>query len=161
MNPANTEALAQLRDIHLPGAVSFWPLAPGWWLLLGMLLAIGVAIALYRRARRRSLKRAALRELEGIEQSYRSNGDIGRLALELATLLRRVAVVRFPRRDVASLHGPGWSQFLLRTDAGGGLTEEIVRELSVAIYAGPSAASVASHVDVWSEAARGWIRGNA
>jgi hypothetical protein len=31
MNP--TDPLAQLRDIHLPEAVSWWPLAIGWWLV--------------------------------------------------------------------------------------------------------------------------------
>ena len=36
MNPAASNL--QLRDIHLPDAVSWWPPAPGWWLLLGGLL---------------------------------------------------------------------------------------------------------------------------
>ncbi|MFQ3257088.1 MAG: hypothetical protein ACI9W7_001560, partial [Porticoccaceae bacterium] len=28
------DPLAQLRDIQLPEAISWWPLAPGWWILI-------------------------------------------------------------------------------------------------------------------------------
>ena len=33
------ELLAQLADIHLPLAVSYWPPAIGWWVLVLVLLA--------------------------------------------------------------------------------------------------------------------------
>ena len=32
--------LQNLKDIHLPGAVSAWPPAPGWWILTFLLLAL-------------------------------------------------------------------------------------------------------------------------
>ena len=161
MNSADVQALSDLRDIHLPGAVTFWPLAPGWWLILGGLLALALGVHLHLRARRRSLKRAAVRELDGIEASFRSSGDVARLALSLATLLRRVAIARFPRRDVASLYGRDWSRFLVRTSGDRGLKVEMVHDLSLAVYAGPSAETEASHVEAWTTAARNWIRGNA
>jgi len=160
VNSANAQALSDLRDIHLPGAISFWPLAPGWWLILGGLLALALSVHLYLRARRRSLKRAAVRELDGIETSYRSSGDVARLALSLATLLRRVAIARFPRRDVASLHGCDWSRFLVGTSGERGLTVEMVHDLSLAVYAGPNADVEVSRVEAWTTAARNWIRGN-
>ena len=28
------DSLAQLRDIQLPEPISWWPLAPGWWVLI-------------------------------------------------------------------------------------------------------------------------------
>jgi len=161
MNSANIQALSDLRDIHLPGAVTVWPLAPGWWLIFGGLVALTVGVLLHLRARRRSVKRAAVRELDGIEASFRSSRDVARLALSLATLLRRVAIARFPRRDVASLHGRDWSRFLVRTSGDRGLTVEIVHDLSLAVYAGPSAEPDASRVEAWTTAARNWIRGNA
>ena len=36
----------QLRDIHLPEAVSWWPLAIGWW-VLGFLAIIAIAVLAY------------------------------------------------------------------------------------------------------------------
>ena len=161
MNSANVQALSDLRDIHLPGAVVFWPPAPGWWLILGGLLALALGVHLHLRARRRSLKRAAVRELDGIEASFRSNGDVARLALSLATLVRRVAIARFPKRDVASLHGRDWSRFLVRTSGDRGLTVDLVHDLALAVYAGPSVEPEGSRVEAWTTAARNWIRGNA
>ena len=35
-----------LRDIELPEAISWWPLAPGWWLLLMVVLTLGF-LAIY------------------------------------------------------------------------------------------------------------------
>jgi len=46
VNSANAQALSDLRDIHLPGAVTLWPLAPGWWLILGGLLALALGVHL-------------------------------------------------------------------------------------------------------------------
>ena len=31
-----------LRDLHLPDAIGWWPLAPGWWVLIALsLLGLG------------------------------------------------------------------------------------------------------------------------
>ncbi|MGB5468066.1 MAG: DUF4381 family protein, partial [Sedimenticolaceae bacterium] len=42
MTPSDTAiGLTGLRDYHLPDAVGWWPPAPGWWLLFGLLLVLG------------------------------------------------------------------------------------------------------------------------
>ncbi|MGB5726303.1 MAG: DUF4381 domain-containing protein, partial [Thiogranum sp.] len=50
MNPGSE---LPLRDIHLPDPLSWWPPAPGWWLLLTLLVAIallgGYLLHRYRR----------------------------------------------------------------------------------------------------------------
>lgn len=103
-----------LRDIHLPDAVAWWPPAPGWWLLLALLIGAGVAVWFWKRygMERRYLYKQALRELEHIENRFgRQDGE--RQALEnLSVLLRRVAIARHPRAQVASLTGQRWLQFL-------------------------------------------------
>ena len=29
-----------LRDLHLPAEVGWWPLAPGWWVLIAIVAAL-------------------------------------------------------------------------------------------------------------------------
>ena len=108
------EIVRQMRDIRLPEPHFWWPPAPGWWLLgiLSGALLLGLGGFLYRRSR---LRRLALGELEGIRQRFRQDGDRRELAMALNVLLRRVALARHPRREVAPLHGEAWLEFLDRT----------------------------------------------
>jgi hypothetical protein len=108
------DPLAQLKDIHLPPAVSWWPPAPGWW-LLGLVMLGGVAWAVVRLRRRTTmpnLRREALAALEQAEADWRSHQDGSRLAAELSTLLRRVAISLYPGTDVAGMTGVDWLRWL-------------------------------------------------
>ena len=63
----NLDPLAALRPLHAPPAISWWPPAPGWWLLLAALAILGTAVLIYRRIRSlRLLRRTVLAELEAI-----------------------------------------------------------------------------------------------
>jgi hypothetical protein len=104
MNP-----LAQLKDIHLPGAVSAWPPAFGWWLL--MLLVIGAIVAsvtLFRRYKRaRRAQKQALSILNAI------NGTQSDWPQQLNGVLKRLAIRYFPNHDIAAMHSSQWSEFLI------------------------------------------------
>lgn len=109
-----TPDLSQLHDIHLPSGVSWWPLAIGWWILIGLVfLGALAAYLLYRRKQANRWRRMALHELDSM-RSDPTQPNQNRLS-ELSVLLRRVAISRFPRTDVASLHGDSWLAFLDRT----------------------------------------------
>ncbi len=99
-----------LRDIHLPGAVSGWPLAPGWWFLI--LLAGVLAGLLWVRWRRGLVRRRALAELDHIRARFERHGDDRTLVRDVSTLLRRVCLTYFPRTEVASLTGKSWRDVL-------------------------------------------------
>ncbi|HEX5126979.1 MAG TPA: DUF4381 domain-containing protein [Rhodocyclaceae bacterium] len=133
MNPA----LSGLRDIHLPPPISWWPPAPGWWLLVALVPLLGLVFYIVLRLRRRNRWRVvALAELTHLRQQYAAqNLSAQKLVGELSVLLRRVAISRFPREQVASLSGEAWLEFLdhalgdeavFKTDGG--------RLLSVAPY---------------------------
>jgi len=56
--------LEQLRDIHLPEAVHWWPPAPGWWIVAALLLALTIWLSRYLQARyRRQYFRGESRDL--------------------------------------------------------------------------------------------------
>ncbi len=107
--PIDPQALP-LLDIHLPAPVSWWPPATGWWLLLGLALALLAALVFLWRHRVGSrYRRLALREIDQLEQLPPAE-----LAAALAQLLRRAALCHFPRRDCAGLSGEAWLEFLDR-----------------------------------------------
>ncbi|MAR92240.1 MAG: DUF4381 domain-containing protein [Pseudomonadota bacterium] len=115
MNAA--DPLQQLRDIHLPAAVGWWPPAPGWWLLALLLLTALIAALAYvrRRHRRLAYRREALSRLVSIRARYEAHREPRQLLSELSSLLKRTAITRYGRDEVAGLAGEQWLQFLDRT----------------------------------------------
>ncbi len=64
MNGATPTTL-ELRDIHLPEAISWWPPAPGWWFLLGSIVFIVIAVFLFKHyQKKQALKKQVLAEFE-------------------------------------------------------------------------------------------------
>lgn len=117
---AKADPLAQLKDIHLPEPVGWWPLAPGWYLLmvLGVLLVFGLTYWFYRRHLNALAKHKALDLLKMYKEQYEKENDIQLTSARISELLRRVALVYFPRVQVASLHGDAWLNFLNQTCKG-------------------------------------------
>lgn len=116
MTGTNSDALQGLRDIHLPAPVSFWPPAPGWWLLALLLVLVLIAAGWWwRRYRRTAYRRAALQELQNLQQALRQGRADTPIIAELSVLLRRTAISRYGRQQVAALHGTAWLAFLDRT----------------------------------------------
>lgn len=96
-------SLQNLHDIVVPDAVSWWPLATGWWvtIVLVLLLVVTLSIRRFKKWRANAYRRAALAELG----SARSTTDI-------AAVLRRTALAIAPRDVVAGLHGEAWADWL-------------------------------------------------
>jgi len=132
----NPDPLAQLRDYHLPEPVGWWPPAPGWWLLaLLTLILMGLLLrGLWRWRTRRIARRAALGELKTLEAEYARGGDANALLRGVSRLLRRFALARFPRRQVAGLGGEPWLAFLQRQHPDGGFLDGPGRLLLDAPY---------------------------
>jgi len=110
-----------LRDIHLPEPVSWWPIAPGWWLLLAALLII-VALAFIARKiyRSKQLKRDINTELEAIKQQFQQTQNKSQLAKALSVLLRRASITYYSRshfngESIAGLTGENWLAWLDKT----------------------------------------------
>lgn len=110
----NAQALAQLHDIHLPQAIGMWPLAPGWYVLLGLfcLVFLSVSIIAWRYYAHGLAKRQALRTLARYEIEYHQDQNSQRSSAAISELLKRVALAYYPREQVASLQGEAWLNFL-------------------------------------------------
>jgi hypothetical protein len=103
-----------LRDLHLPDAIGWWPLAPGWWLvLLLMIVAIGYGLRrAYLRWQYNAPRRHALRELARYETAYVEHQNPVKLGKQLSELLRRGVLAYAPRGEVAGLTGDDWLTWL-------------------------------------------------
>ena len=111
------DPLVQLRDIHQPGMIETWPPAPGWWLLAALAVAALTALIVraFRHWRANRYRREAIKELNALLTDWQSHHDDLVYLTSLQQLLKRVALTRFPRDDVASLTGEAWVQFLDRS----------------------------------------------
>lgn len=116
MTGTNGDPLQGLRDLHLPAPVSFWPPAPGWWLLaLAIVVGLLAVIWLRRRRRRCAYRRIALRQLQQLQLALQTGEAATPIIAELSVLLRRTAISRYGRPQVAALQGKDWLAFLDRT----------------------------------------------
>jgi len=107
MDPADLP----LRDIQLPAEPGWWLPAPGWWVLLALiLLAIAATWWLVRRFRSTRLKMHALSELDSLYKNL--SAAPGDFVKAVSTLMRRVVISYFPRADTAGLTGDAWLNFL-------------------------------------------------
>lgn len=154
MNPA----LSQLRDIHLPAPVSWWPPAPGWWLLAAIALLAALGLYIRHRLRRRNRwRRLALSELARLRRIHAAQPSAAPLG-ELSVLLRRVAVSRFPREEVAALSGDDWLAFLDRgLDGGTPFQSDSGRLLAVSPYVPDAAIDTPALLALFDLAER-WLK---
>ena len=115
-SPTNIPAdpLDKLKDIHLPDAVSWWPLAPGWWILLVLfLLMLAIALYLYIRSQRKSRQEIIIEQaLQLFDNLQASSLNPKTLIMELSELLRRTAISLYGRESIANLAGKNWLLFL-------------------------------------------------
>ncbi len=132
------ELLAQLADIHLPADISYWPPAPGWWILTLIALAL-LMLAIRRYIKHRNLLqicRHALAELSRCYSSYanEASGTGNNLKLkyinEFNSVIRRVAIYHFPQSNVASLGGRAWVDFIKEKGESSKLDDSIAAALS-------------------------------
>lgn len=106
--------MEQLHDIEGIDAISPWPLALGWWVLIacGALILAGAIWWLRRRLRYlRSWQRDALKKLTLLERTLSPSTSM-QTVVSLSEYLRRIAVRRFPRKECAGLVGNAYLEWL-------------------------------------------------
>lgn len=157
------ELLAQLADIHLPEPVSYWPPAPGWWVLA--ILLIILATWLIRKSliagQRRKIKAHALAEFSNCYDNYSnaSGSNISELKIryinEANTVLKRVALVHFSDPGVAGLGGEEWVDFIRKN----GESSLLSNKLAEALSHGRFQTQFDVDVDAMNDFGKQWIAG--
>jgi len=104
------ELLLGLKDIQQPSQPDWWQLAPVWWGLLFLLIAIGLfSLWLSKQRKSNRLLSLARRELKEIVDQ---ESDHHLLARKLSVWLKQVALLAFPDRKLESMTGRPWLDFL-------------------------------------------------
>lgn len=111
MTTPTADPLSQLRDIHTPEAISYWwPLAPGWWILGVIIIALIVLITRWviKRLNHQPVLKQASRELLKLKSA---TPDKENLTAAFHTL-RRAAIYQLNKETAASVPLPMLAQSL-------------------------------------------------
>lgn len=147
----------ELRDIHLPAEPGFWPPAPGWWLLALLVLAV-LALVGHRGWRELRRRRRRQRILSELDQLHDAGLQGPALVAAVSALLKRVALSRYPRAEVAALTGDAWLAFLDRSGGEGRFAEGAGQVLAEGAYA-PETRGIDEPALL--AIARDWLRSNS
>lgn len=115
MTPANSvDPLAQLRDIHMPEAIGYWPPAPGWWILAVILLAAFGTLLVFLKKKRQSqrYRKLALQQLSQLQDGHKE--PVLYLA-QINRLLKQTLLAAPTPNKAAGLTGKQWLYFLDRS----------------------------------------------
>ena len=99
MNPA--DPLSQLRSIHLPEPISWWPLAPGWWILIAISLVLitWLIFVTHQNYKKQLYRRQALLELKQITNIYTPEKQ----AQQAWLLLKQTVDSAYPDQNASAL----------------------------------------------------------
>ncbi|MBA6224498.1 DUF4381 domain-containing protein [Colwellia sp. MB02u-18] len=145
------DPLAQLSDIHLPANVHGYLIAPGWWLLAVIVLALIIygLLKLRQAMIKRQAKKMALKQLS-------TATDIS----AMVALLKWAALQYFPRSQVAHLTGNAFKSFLIATLPPKHQQEftELSAEHFVSVYQSTAVSTTANIISAeFSSAAKLWL----
>lgn len=125
----------QLKGLHLPEAVGWWPLAPGWWILIALSVGLlGTAIwwlAHYINSNR--YRRQALSELQTAYNQWQEHQNNSLYIQAANAILKRTLYAAGDHRASASLTGQIWCKHL-NTWSSSPLSEETQAALAWAGY---------------------------
>lgn len=155
MNSAATNPLDQLRDIHLPEPILWWPLAPGWWLLIIMavVLAAWLVRILYNKYSARLYRRQALKRLDQLAQL-----ESQQQLRQLFELLKQTANSAYPALHPGSLGTAAFISFL-SSSCNKEIFQQLDFDLDQALYSGSSTtADNSAQRDRFYRDARTWIK---
>lgn len=106
--------LKQLKDLALPEPISWFPHTWAWFSLFAVIVCalVYVLFKWFHRYRANAYRREALEALERFDEQLPQSNDAVSASQQVAQLLKRVALVSWPRAKVARLSGDEWVTFM-------------------------------------------------
>ena len=151
----NPDLLSQLRDIHGAPPVSWWPPAPGWWVLafLVLVLLFWVGRRLHERYKIRRRRKQMLGWIDHLNATTDPQREPQAYLSTLNRIFKLVALRAFPEQHCAAMAGSEWVGFL---------TDNMSQSQSVDVLAvlgsGPYDPAPSFDPEIMSELTRTWIR---
>ena len=137
---SDSTSLDRLHDLALPPEVPWWPLAPGWYVLIVLALAAAgwLAFRAWKHWRSNAYRRAALQELMSLDTPA-----------DIAELLRRTALAVSPRSSVAEKTGSAWLDWLA-AQLHEPMPESVRVQLTTGVYGRPSTTLDLTHLRAYA-----------
>ncbi len=123
----------QLRDVHLPDPISWWPLAISWWILFGV-IAVGLffSIRAFRQNRARNAYRHhARKQLQSHYQQWQSDTNTSQYLQSANMVLKRTSL--HLNNTARQLSGTPWIEYL-QSLADDSFSEQTMLALGQGIY---------------------------
>jgi hypothetical protein len=154
ITPQAREALGHLADLAVPPPVPWTPQTAGWAVLAGV-LAIALLWLVWHVVHRWHVNRY---RREALAELARLSSDPAAQLAAVPPLLKRCALVAWPRERTAALSGPAWTGFVA-AHARGGADPALARLLDDLQYRAPAglAAVPPDEARAMVSAARHWI----
>lgn len=110
-----------LEPLIAPPAISWWPLAPIWWIGITLILISFISLSIYRFRNKVGhrqptspiidiRRQAALKELEQLEKPYHT--PAGLWLQQINALLKRLCITHYPTENSKVLTGEPWLNYL-------------------------------------------------
>jgi len=113
--PEMVQALSeQLRDVHLPEAISWWPLAWGWWALLAIILCIVITVVWFIRKSivNNRYRGFANTELELAFAQWKDDSKNNDYLQSANAILKRIILHTSNNPSLATVSGSAWAKLL-------------------------------------------------
>ena len=151
----NPDLASQLRDIHAAPAVSWWPPAPGWWVLALLLLVLLIWLGrrLLARIRVHQRRKQMLSWVDHLNANIDPQRNPQAYLSTLNRIFKLVALGAFPGQNCAALAGQDWVDFLTANMKNSHSAES----LNV-LASGPYDPAPQFDPDTMSELTRFWIK---
>ena len=159
-NQINDVMLGKLYDIDGLDAVNWWPLAPGWWIIITVLILLSLIMLksyLKKRAWKLSWRGQVFEKLDQMQKTVNQE-NAQEIAITLSQFVRRIAMHKYTRDDCAGLVGQDWLHWLTQHDGNNFDWVKNGRILTEEVFAGKNKKLSINTLNDLINATKNWVR---